>query len=109
MADGYRVSTGELEAVVKRLRALQQGLSECGSKAKYNTVLVSDDFGANFDEAAKLFGAHAQMQQFLSRHIQELDSLINDFGDKTHAVTAAYQAREDEFVASARTIGSGGA
>ncbi|MEV8096826.1 hypothetical protein [Kitasatospora sp. NPDC085879] len=107
MADGYRVNTDELEAVVKRLRALQQGLSECGNKAKYNTVLVSDDFGANFDEAKQLFAAHSQMQQFLSQHIQELDSLINDFGDKTHSVNTAYRTREEEFVASTRSMQSG--
>lgn len=109
MADGYRVNTVELEAVVKRLRALQQGLSECGNSAKYNTVVGSEDFGANFDEARTLFTAHSQMQQFLSQHIQELDSLINDFGDKTHAVNSAYLAREEEFVTTARSIEGGGA
>ncbi|MEV4614032.1 hypothetical protein AB0K43_15770 [Kitasatospora sp. NPDC049258] len=98
MSDGYRVNTDELEAVVKRLRTLQQGISECGSKAKYNTVVTRDDFGGDFQEAQAMFAAHDRMQQFLTNTIAQLDSLINEFGDKTHTVNQAYLARESDGV-----------
>ncbi|MEU9128578.1 hypothetical protein AB0D08_10775 [Kitasatospora sp. NPDC048540] len=100
MSDGYRVNTDELEAVVTRLRALQQGINECGNKAKYNTVVTREDFGGDFLEAQSMYSAHGTMQQFLTGMIADLDSLINEFGDKTHTVNEAYKAREYEGVSA---------
>ncbi|MDH6577169.1 hypothetical protein [Kitasatospora sp. MAP5-34] len=98
MSDGYRVNTDELEAVVKRLRALQQSLGQTADKTKYNTVLVQDDFGGNFVEAQQLYAQHDAMQQSLTAMVTNLDNLINDFGDKTHTVNTSYRSLEQDGV-----------
>ncbi len=98
MSDGYRVNTDELEAVVSRLRALQQNLGQTADKTKYNTVLVQDDFGGNFVEAQQLYAQHDAMQRSLADMVTNLDNLINDFGDKTHAVNTSYKGLEQDSV-----------
>ncbi|GAA1071815.1 hypothetical protein F4556_004569 [Kitasatospora gansuensis] len=96
MSDGYQVNTDELEAVVKRLRALQQNIGQTADKTKYNTVVKREDFGGNFPEASALFTAHDGMQAFLAKTIADLNSLINDFGDKTKMVTENYRGLEED-------------
>ncbi|MGW4646092.1 hypothetical protein [Kitasatospora sp. NPDC004289] len=96
MSDGYQVNTDELEAVVKRLRVLQQNLGQTANKSKYNTVVDSGNFGGNFAEAQELYRAHSNMQDFLAQTIAELNDLINDFGDKTQTVNANYRGTEYE-------------
>ncbi|MDH6126684.1 hypothetical protein [Kitasatospora sp. GP82] len=100
MSSGFRVDTSELEAVVRRLRALQQNLGQTANKSKYNTVISRNDLGGDFAEAQTLHSAHDGMQQFLAGMISDLDSLINDFGDKTKAVNDAY--RNDDEAQSAK-------
>ncbi len=96
MSDGYQVNTDELEAVVKRLRTLQQNLGQTADKTKYNTVVAEGDFGGKFLEAQSLYSAHKGMQDFLARTIAELNDLINDFGDKTKMVNDNYRGVEDD-------------
>ncbi|GAA2143823.1 hypothetical protein GCM10009760_30620 [Kitasatospora kazusensis] len=98
MSDGYRVNTDELEAVVKRLRTLQQSLGQTADKTKYNTVLVQGDFGGSFVEAEQLYSQHGAMQQSLTAMVANLDQLINDFGDKTNTVTTSYKGLEEDGV-----------
>jgi hypothetical protein len=100
VSDGYRVNTDELEAVVRRLRTLQQNINQTGTKSKYEAVVSRNDLGGEFAEAGKLYQAHDSMQGFLSRVIGMMDNLINEFGDKTQTVTDAYRAREDEGTAA---------
>lgn len=100
MSDGYRVNTDELEAVVKRLRALQQNIGQTANKSKYNTVVARGDFGGDFAEAQALHSAHDSMHQSLNDMIGNLDALISDFGDKTHSVATAYRSREEEHAAA---------
>ncbi|MFJ8044927.1 hypothetical protein ACIRBX_30940 [Kitasatospora sp. NPDC096147] len=95
MSDGYRVNTDELEAVVRRLRALQQNIGQTANSSKYNTVVTPGDFGGSgFKEAKALADAHGGMQAFLARTIAELNSLINEFGDKTQTVNENYRGVE---------------
>jgi hypothetical protein len=96
MSDGYRVNTDELEAVVKRLRTLQQNIGQTADKSKYNTVASRDDFGGDFAEADALFQAHDKMKSFLDDTCLKLNQLIGDFGDKTHTVTTSYQDLEEQ-------------
>ncbi|WP_441245878.1 hypothetical protein [Kitasatospora sp. McL0602] len=96
MSDGYRVNTDELEAVVKRLRALQQNLGQTADKSKYNTVTSRDDFGGDFVEAHSLSMAHDTMKSFLDDTCLKLNKLIGEFGDKTHTVTTSYQDLEEQ-------------
>ncbi|WP_457032460.1 hypothetical protein [Kitasatospora sp. P5_F3] len=97
MSDGYQVNTAELEAVVRRLRALQQNLGQTANSSKYNTVVGPNDFGGSgFKEAEKLRSAHGNMQTFLSTTIANLNQLINDFGDKTHQVNQNYRGVEED-------------
>lgn len=96
MSDGYQVNTDELEAVVKRLRALQQNLGQTADKTKYNTVVHRNDFGGSFVEAEALYTAHGDMQRFLTDTIAKLNDLINDFGDKTKTVNDNYRTTEDD-------------
>lgn len=105
MANGYRVNTDELEAVVTRLRNLQRNLGETAGKATYNTVLAASDVGWDFPEAHELHGAHTRMKASLEELIRKLEAMIDDFGGKTKAVTDSY--RESEY--SIRTAMSGGA
>ncbi|GAA3053982.1 hypothetical protein GCM10020229_77050 [Kitasatospora albolonga] len=95
MSDGYRVNTDELEAVVRRLRTLQQNLGQTANSTKYNTVVEPGDFGgAGFKEAKALADSHGNMQAFLTRTIAQLNSLINEFGDKTQTVNENYRGTE---------------
>ncbi|MFI5533514.1 hypothetical protein ACIA8O_33760 [Kitasatospora sp. NPDC051853] len=97
MSNGYRVNTDELEAVVRRLRALQQNLGQTANSSKYNTVVAQNDFGGSgFKEAKALADAHGNMQSFLARTISDLNTLINEFGDKTQQVNENYRGTEYE-------------
>jgi len=96
VSDGYRVNTDELEAVVRRLRALQQNISTCGTNTKYKTDISREAFGGDFVEAQALYAAHGNMQSFLTQTISNLDALINEYGEKTQMVTDSYKIREDE-------------
>ncbi|AUG77497.1 hypothetical protein CFP65_2676 [Kitasatospora sp. MMS16-BH015] len=96
MSDGYRVNTDELEAVVKRLRTLQQNVGQTADKSKYNTVASQGDFGGDFTEAHTLFTAHDNMKQFLDDTCLKLNQLIGEFGDKTHTVTTSYRDLEEQ-------------
>ncbi|MER5636318.1 hypothetical protein ABT095_05125 [Kitasatospora sp. NPDC002227] len=96
MSDGYQVNTDELEAVVKRLRTLQQNIGQTADKSKYNTVASQGDFGGDFAEARTLFEAHDNMKRFLDDTCLKLNQLIGDFGDKTHTVTTSYQDLEEQ-------------
>ncbi|ROR44177.1 hypothetical protein [Kitasatospora cineracea] len=96
MSDGYSVNPAELEAVVKRLRALQQNISTCGSNTRYKTDITQDAFGGDFVEARALYSAHGNMQAFLTQTISSIDALINEYGDKTQIVHDRYVGREDD-------------
>ncbi|MFJ1755221.1 hypothetical protein [Kitasatospora sp. NPDC088134] len=103
MADGYRVNTDELEAVVKRLRAIQQNMAQTADKSAYGTDVPPGDFGVNFSHATTLHEAHSRMQGWLTSTISDLNSLINEFGDKAQRVTDAYKGQEaDTSAAMAR-------
>ncbi|GAA2241975.1 hypothetical protein GCM10010430_24450 [Kitasatospora cystarginea] len=99
MSDGFRVNTDELEAVVKRLRDLQQNLGQTANKSKYNTVIARSDYGGDFLEAQSLYTAHDRMQQSLAQMTADLESLINDFGDKAKAVHDGYRNVEAQHAA----------
>ncbi|MGW4804831.1 hypothetical protein [Kitasatospora sp. NPDC004272] len=94
MADGYRVNTDELEAVVRRLRVIQQNTAQTAEKSAYGTDVAASDFGSNFSHATELHQAHTRMQSWLTNTINNLNKLISDFGDKTHTVTNAYKSQE---------------
>ena len=94
MADGYRVDTDELEAVITRLRNLQRNLSETAGKATYNTVIQPSDVGWEFPEAHELHTAHVTMKAELEKLIHGLETMIDEFGDKTKAVTESYKENE---------------
>ncbi len=100
MADGYRVNTDELEAVVRRLRTIQQNMAQTADRSTYGTEVAAADFGVNFSHATNLYEAHNRMQQWLTSTIAGLTSLINDFGDKAHAVNEAYKGQEADNAAS---------
>ncbi|WP_377271303.1 hypothetical protein [Peterkaempfera sp. SMS 1(5)a] len=94
VADGYRVNTDELEAVVARLRNLQKNLGETAGKATYNTVIEPSDVGWEFPEAHELHSAHTQMKSSLETLINNLETMIDDFSGKTQAVTDSYKESE---------------
>ncbi|MFC8719947.1 hypothetical protein [Kitasatospora sp. NPDC057198] len=94
MADGYRVNTDELEAVVRRLRIIQQNTAQTAEKSAHGTEVAASDFGSNFSHARNLHEAHSGMQDWLTDTINKLNKLISDFGDKAHTVTNAYKSQE---------------
>ncbi|KDN85191.1 hypothetical protein [Kitasatospora cheerisanensis] len=96
MADGFRVNTDELEAVVKRLRQIQQNMAQTADKSSHGTALAESDFGANFSHATTLYQAHSRVQLWLKDTINGLNGLINEFGDKTHTANSAYKGQEAE-------------
>ncbi|MFF4343362.1 hypothetical protein ACFY00_25950 [Kitasatospora sp. NPDC001540] len=100
MADGYRVNTDELEAVVKRLRTIQQNMAQTSDRSRYGTVASESDFGSNFAQAANLHTAHQRMQDWLTYNINNLNNLINEFGDKTQTVNEAYRGLETDGAAN---------
>jgi hypothetical protein len=106
VADGYRVNTDELEAIVTRLRNLQKNLGQTASKATYNTVIQPSDVGWDFPEAHELHTAHSAMKAKLEGLIRNLESMIDDFTGKTHAVSNAY--KESEYQVRAGMGGTGG-
>ncbi|MFD7729725.1 hypothetical protein ACFV6F_04980 [Kitasatospora phosalacinea] len=98
MANGYRVNTDELEAVVKRLQVIQQNMAQTSERSAYGTDVSGADFGSNFSHAAKVHEAHQNMQAWLTATIADLSELINDFGGKTQTVNNAYKGLETEGV-----------
>ncbi|MFB7948276.1 hypothetical protein ACFC6L_25535 [Kitasatospora phosalacinea] len=98
MANGYRVNTDELEAVVKRLQVIQQNMAQTSERSAYGTDVSGTDFGSNFSHAAKVHEAHQNMQAWLTATIADLSGLINDFGGKTQTVNNAYKGLETEGV-----------
>ncbi|GLW54899.1 hypothetical protein [Kitasatospora phosalacinea] len=107
MADGYRVNTDELEAVVKRLRVIQQNMAQTADRSTYGTEVPAEAFGVNFSHATDLYQAHSRMQSWLSTTIAGLNSLISDFGDKAQTVNNAYKGQEAENSAAMTQYGQG--
>lgn len=104
MADGYRVNTDELEAVVRRLRAIQQNMAQTADRSTQGTAVSEADFGSNFAQATDLHTAHQRMQDWLTYNINNLNNLINEFGDKTQTVNNAYRGLESDGEANMVTL-----
>ncbi|MFJ5234256.1 hypothetical protein ACIQBJ_30675 [Kitasatospora sp. NPDC088391] len=100
MADGFRVDTDELEAVVKRLRTIQQNMAQTADRSTYGTAVTASDFGSNFSQATDLHAAHERMQAWLTLNISNLNKLINEFGDKTQTAHNAYAGHEADKAAT---------
>ncbi|MER8185440.1 hypothetical protein [Kitasatospora sp. NPDC094015] len=69
-------------------------MSQTSEKSRYGTMIAREDFGVNFSHAEELYNAHDNVQRFLNDTIAGLDTLINEFGDKTQMVTDNYKALE---------------
>ncbi|MFG2823580.1 hypothetical protein ACGFX4_29660 [Kitasatospora sp. NPDC048365] len=75
-------------------------MAQTTEKSTYGTIVSQSDFGVNFSHADGLYQAHDRMQGWLSRTINDLNALINEFGDKTQTVNNAYKGLEMEGVAT---------
>lgn len=100
MADQYRVDLSELEGTITKLNGVLRDMNNASSNAKNKTHLPAGALGTGFGEAHKLYGAHDEMKQHIQEIVEHLNSLIDEFGQKTKKTHGHYQNSEYETTAA---------
>ncbi|MEY9967262.1 uncharacterized protein YukE [Streptacidiphilus sp. MAP12-16] len=92
---GYEVDLGYLKATVSKLQGVVDGMNDTHNKANYETILTRTQVGSEaFGEAGTLHAAHDTMQTSLTAMIKTLQTMIQEFADKTNHVHNTYSQNE---------------
>jgi hypothetical protein len=92
---GYEVDLSYLQDTLKKLQAVTDGMDDANSKAKYHTNLNRSQVGGElFIEAGNLHAAHEYMKTQLAAMITTLQSMIQEFTDKTGSAHDQYAAQD---------------
>jgi hypothetical protein len=92
---GYEVDLAYLQATVGKLQAVASGMDGACGSVNYKTNLTRKQFGGDaFGEAQTLYAAHDTMRTAILEMITTLQTMIQEFTDKTNTVHATYSAQE---------------
>ncbi|WP_037605201.1 hypothetical protein [Streptacidiphilus rugosus] len=93
--DGYQVDLSYLNATVLKLQGVAQQMDHPIGVATYQTNLSRSQIGGEtFIEAGNLFAAHEHMKAELASMIATLQSMIQEFKDKTGHAHDQYANQE---------------
>jgi hypothetical protein len=94
---GYDVDLSYLQDTVKKLQGVADGMDDANQKAQYQTNLTRTQIGSDlFVEAGNLHLAHDNMKTQLAHMITTLQTMIQEFTDKTGAAHDAYAAQDTQ-------------
>lgn len=100
MAEEVGVDLDELEKTVTALNHLLSGLGKADTDVKTRTYLPAGALGSGFDEADRLANAHNQMKTYIEDVVGYLNTVMDEFGQKTKYSLGAYQDSDYEAKAS---------
>jgi hypothetical protein len=96
-ADEYKVDLDALDKVMVKLNGVLRSMQEIKGKTTHSTYLPEGALGQEFDEQSELRTAHNTMKTFFEDGIlAKLESLIDDFSQKTAKTRGAYEDREHQ-------------
>jgi hypothetical protein len=91
MAGEVSVDLDELEKTVTALNQVLSGLGKADTDTETNTYLPEGALGTGFDEAHKLANAHNEVRVYIQDVVKYLNSVMDEFGQKTKYSLGAYQ------------------
>ena len=92
---GYEVDLDYLRDTITKLRTVLSGMDGACTKVNYNTNLTRKQFGSEaFAESGTLHAAHDTMKTQILGMITTLQSMVQEFTNKTAAVHTAYSDQE---------------
>ncbi|KMS77466.1 hypothetical protein ACH49_20580 [Streptomyces leeuwenhoekii] len=91
MAEQVSVDLDELEKTVTALNRLLSGIGKADTDAETNTYLPEGALGKDFDEAHKLANAHNEIRTYIKDVVKYLNTVMDEFGQKTKYTLGAYQ------------------
>ncbi|AJP04109.1 hypothetical protein ACFY4K_20425 [Streptomyces leeuwenhoekii] len=94
MAEQYKVDLSEIEGTITRLNRVLKDMGTSASNCKNTTYLPAGALGKNFREAEALYSAHEQMKERLYEIVAHLESVLDDFGQKTKRTHDAFADAE---------------
>ncbi|WP_052434802.1 type VII secretion target [Streptacidiphilus melanogenes] len=94
---GYEVDLSYLQDTVKKLQGVADGMDDANQKAQYQTNLTRTQVGGTmFVEAGNLHTAHDNMKSQLANMIKTLQTMIQEFTDKTGSAHDQYSAQDTQ-------------
>lgn len=96
MAEEVSVDLDELEKTVTALNQVLAGLGKADTETKTNTYLPEGALGTGFDEAHSLSNAHNEIKTYIEDAVKYLNSVMDEFGQKTKYSLGTYQDSEHE-------------
>ncbi|WP_052442910.1 type VII secretion target [Streptacidiphilus neutrinimicus] len=94
---GYEVDLSYLQDTVKKLQGVADGMDDANQKAQYQTNLIHTQIGSEtFIEASNLHTAHDNMKTQLANMIKTLQTMIQEFTDKTGSAHDQYAAQDTQ-------------
>lgn len=94
---GYDVDLDYLRDTKKKLQAVADGMDDTNQKAQYQTSLSRSQVGGElFMEAGNLHRAHDNMKMQLAHMTTVLQTMIQEFTDKTGAAHDSYSAQDTQ-------------
>jgi uncharacterized protein YukE len=95
MGTGYEVDLQYLKDTVTKLQGLVEDMDGAHSTATYDVNLTRNQLGnEHFLEAGSLHKAHDNMQESIRGMIKTLQTMIQEFTDKTNSAHNAYSQHE---------------
>lgn len=92
---GYEVDLNYLRDTISKLQGVVSGMDGACTSANYNTNLTRQQFGSDaFVESGNLHAAHDNMKNQITDMIKTLQTMVQNFTDKTTTVHAAYADQE---------------
>jgi len=92
---GYEVDLDYLKSTITKLQTVVDGMDGACTKVNYNTSLTRKQFGSDaFVESGTLYTAHDAMKTQILDMIKTLQTMVQEFTDKTSAVHTSYSDQE---------------
>jgi len=96
MAEEVSVDLDELEKTITALNQVLRGLGRADTDAETNTYLPEGALGTGFDEAHQLANAHNEIKIYIQDVVKYLNTVMDEFGQKTKYALGAYQDSDYE-------------
>ncbi|NEB06184.1 hypothetical protein [Streptomyces sp. SID13726] len=100
MAEEVSVDLDELEKTVTALNRVLGDLGKADTDSKTNTYLPAGALGTGFGEAEALANAHNEIKTYIEDAVKYLNTVMDEFGQKTKYAHGAYQDSDYDAQAS---------
>lgn len=90
----YGVDLDALDQVVKELNQVLKDMNGPKTKARDNTLLREGALGAGFKEPGELRESHDKVKKKIEDLVDDVEALVDKFGQKSSKTQGAYQNAE---------------